>query len=198
MRKIVLAGAILFPILWGCDQSTPPSAPVQAEAPKPTLSKEERDSLVAKATAGMAAEHDKMESISFYTVKSDNMANTGLSTYVAVPDQGRAIFRVMPHFHADTWIFFNQIKVMADDKIVYDKSFQSVKMSHDNNSAGVFESIDYAADPSDIAAMREIAAAKSVTVRLSGREKREDFDLKTEDKQRIARSLKAYDDLAPL
>jgi hypothetical protein len=139
-----------------------------------------------------------MESIAFYSVKDEPWIDTGITVYISVPDSSKPIFRISPHYHGESWIFFKHVKVMADSAIVYDKDFASFNMKHDNNSAGVYENIDYAGTDEDIAAIRKIVAAKSVTVRLSGDDKRDDVDLDAKSLARMRRALKAYDDMSAL
>ncbi len=146
----------------------------------------------------MSLDRDKMESISFYSVKGDRWVGTGLTLYVSVPDDASPILRIMPRYSGDSWIFFKSMKVMADSVIVYDKQYEYLKMKRDNGGGMVYERIDYAAQPDDIEAMRKIANAKSVTIRLSGDDKREDFDLDVSAQKKMQRVLKAYDDMATL
>ncbi|WP_186183860.1 hypothetical protein [Burkholderia gladioli] len=183
-----------------CDQSsgTQSQPTAEAPAPKPKITPEERAKIVQAATAGMSLDRDKMESISFYSVKGDRWVGTGLTLYVSVPDDASPILRIMPRYSGDSWIFFKSMKVMADSVIVYDKQYEYLKMKRDNGGGMVYERIDYAAQPDDIEAMRKIANAKSVTIRLSGDDKREDFDLDVSAQKKMQRVLKAYDDMATL
>jgi hypothetical protein len=192
IRKGAVFAALLI-ALSGCDNK--PAAPVEV---KPALTLEQRAAVVESATRGMQLERDKMESISFFSAKGEPWIGNGITVYVAVPDNTHAFLRVSPHYQGSEWIFFKRIKVMADSRIVYEKDFSALRMKHDNNSSGVYESVDYAAEVIDVDAMREIAAAKSVTVRLSGDDKREEFDLTEKDRARIARSLSAFDALSAI
>ncbi|AMP15514.1 hypothetical protein CPter291_3277 [Collimonas pratensis] len=60
---------------------------------------------------------------------------------------------------------------------MYEKSFSRGDVTHTNNTAGVFETADYVARADDIAALKIIAEAKQSTIRLSGDEKRRDYEL---------------------
>lgn len=192
IRKRAVCAALLI-ALFGCDNK-----PTVQIAAKPALTPVQRSAAVLSATQGMVLERDKMESISFFSAKGEPWIGDGITVYVAVPDDTHAFLRVAPHYQGSEWIFFKRIKVMADSKIVYEKDFSALRMKHDNNSSGVYESIDYAADESDVGAMRAIANARSVTVRLSGDDKREEFDLTDKDRARIARSLSALDALSSI
>lgn len=195
---VVAAAAVIGFINIAAHSNREETAPAsQQPPPKPALTAEQRDDLIKRATAGMAVDRDKMESITFYTPKGSPWAGTGIVTYIGIPDGGGPILRMMPAYHGDSWIFFDRIKVMADSKIVYEKSFDHFKMKHDNNTAGVYESVDYPADLNDVVALTAIAGAKSVTVRLAG-DKLEDFELTDADRERIAQTLKAYSALSAL
>jgi hypothetical protein len=196
MKAVFLVVACAITVA-GCDNDSKPQQVTAAPAPKPALNSTQRLQLIADATKGMKADRDKMESITFYSPKGTKWADTGVVVYVALPDDRGPILRVMPSYHGDSWIFFNRIKVMADNDIVYEKQFDSLKMKHDNNSAGVYEDVDFAADDGDIGALRKIANAKSVTVRLDG-DKQQDFDMTAADRLRIQAALNAYDALRPL
>ncbi|BBP95936.1 hypothetical protein BSFA1_10650 [Burkholderia sp. SFA1] len=168
-----------------------------APAEKPMINAEQRAQLVKSATVGMSEERDKMESISFFSAKDEPWIDTGITVYLSVPDDSSPILRIVPHYHGDSWIFFNTVKVMADGKIVYERSLDGLRMKHDNNTTGVYESADYAAEAADLFAIRAIAGASSVTVRLAG-EKREDVDLSPAAIARVKRVVKAYNELAAL
>ncbi|QIX17328.1 hypothetical protein [Burkholderia multivorans] len=201
MRFTTIALIVAAISLSACDDK--PAAP-QASTPepvaKPALTEQQRADLIAKATHGMEVNRDKMEKVSFYTprIPLEEWANQPLGVYLSIPDGYRVIFRVHPHYTGSDWIFFQKIKVMADDQIVYEREFPYADMVRTNSYGSVYESTDYAAKDADIEAMRKIAAAKSVTVRLSGRENQRDYEMSKADQQRIAQALKAYDELQPL
>lgn len=179
------------------NSTNPTTQQAQTAPPKQELTQQQRERIITTTTRGLEAERDKVERITFYTPPTslDEWNTQSLAAYISLPDGRGPILRINPHYHGEDWIFFNHIKVMADNDIVYDKQFSFGDVKRDNNSAGVYESADYAARDDDIAAMRKIATAKSVTVRLSGREHRQDFDMSPEDQARIAKSLSTYDAL---
>lgn len=82
------------------------------------------------------------------------------------------------------------MKVMADDAVVYDRAFP--KVTRDNNTAGVFETVDFSAAPEDLLTLKVIGMAKQNTIRLSGNEKRRDFELSSSAKARLNATLDAY------
>jgi hypothetical protein len=198
MKKRFVAVAVAAVLVSGCDQKSErkEAQATLSPASSPDVTPEQRAKLVETATAGMERSFDKMESIAFYAAKGEPWVGTGLTLYLSVPQTVDPILRFMPRYRGDSWIFFRHIKVMADSEIVYDKSFEYLKMSHDTGAGYVYESIDYPATPDDIVAIRKIANAKSVLVRLSGEDKREDFDVDEATRVRVRRVLKAYDDLS--
>ncbi|WP_155638697.1 hypothetical protein [Burkholderia territorii] len=194
---IALIATALF--LSGCDNNSAQ----QASAPvvKPALTEQQRTDLISTATKnGFEVERDKIEKVTFYSPKtnSNEWSNQYLGVYISIPDGKGPIFRIYPHYQGDDWIFFDHLKVMADNEIVYEKDYSNSNMRRDAKSSRVYESTDYAAKDDDIAAMRKIAAANSVTVRLSGRDHRQDFEMSTGDRERIALALRTYDALQPL
>lgn len=181
--------------------STDPSAANAAAKPAPTapvLSKKERDDLIAKATKSFKVDRDKMESVTFYTPRGAKIGSTSLDAYLSIPDGHGAIFRIVARYSGDDWVFYERIKVMADDQVVYEKEFPYRDVVRDNSSGTVWETVDYAASPADIAALAKISEAKSATVRFSGRERRRDHTLSNGDLERLKSSLKAYKELSPL
>ncbi|SEN54749.1 zinc-ribbon domain-containing protein [Duganella sp. CF517] len=173
--------------------------PAEVAVPsKPKMTPEETAKAIAPILKNFKLSRDKMEKISFYTAPNTNIFDDHLSTYLAVTETGRAILRVQVAFHGDTWIFWDKFKVMADDSIAYERDFSYGKVSRDNNTAGVFENIDIPASELDIASLRTIANSKKSTIRLSGKDKREDFELSAKAIKNIKQTLEAYDKLKDL
>lgn len=163
------------------------------------ISKEEREKIIAEATSGFRLQRDKMEKISFYLPKTRKTPDDRLSLYISIPDDKKAILRVYPFYYGDEWVFFDAIKVMADDEVVYEKHLDRYRdIATDNSGGNVWEIADYVAEDSDIAAFRKIASASKVTIRFSGREKREDFDLSKREIENIGNALTAFNKLSAL
>lgn len=200
LTAFALVAASLF--LSACDNNHSTNTAPQTTLPSaPKLTEQQRTELISQATKnGFEIERDKIEKVTFYSPRttSAEWSNQYLATYISIPDGSRAILRIYPHYQGDDWIFFDHLKVMADNEIVYDREYSSSDMRHDNKGGRVYESADYAAKDDDIAAMRKIAVAKSVTVRLSGREHRQDFEMSKGDQERIGLALRTYDALRPL
>ncbi len=135
------------------------------------MTKGEKEKRIAELTKGFKLNRDKIEKVSFYTAESVRPYNDHLSAYISQPDGSRTYLRVKVDFHADSWIFWNEFKVMSDDEVVYAKDLGRSNVVRDNNTAGVFESADFLATAEDLAALKRIVAAKKSTIRLSGDEK---------------------------
>jgi hypothetical protein len=174
----------------GRTSSSPP------EAPK--LSQEEREKLVASATKGFKLDRDKMESISFYTIKSPVVLTPEVNSYLSIPDKARPFFRINLSYIGKGWVFFDQVKIMADDRVVYEKKFSRSQTSRNVLTSLVTETADYPASNADIVAFNEIANAKSVTIRFSGSDRREDHVLTKGEIGRLKSTLAAYATLEPL
>lgn len=203
-KKVGLLGwiAVLFIgfIVFRCS-SVMNSVPV-AEKPeevvvsaKPKMTQQEIAQAIAPILKNFKLSRDKIEKVSFYTVPNTNIFDDHLSTYLVLDDKGQVLLRVQVAFHGGTWIFWDKFKVMSDDSIAYERKFSHGAVSRDNNSAGVFESIDLPAKEFDLASLRTIARSKKSTIRLSGKDKQEDFDLTDKAIKNIQQTLEAYDKL---
>lgn len=176
----------------------PPAAQSVAKPVTPALTDGERTELVAKATKGFKSERDKMEAITFYTAKSQPTLKPKFESYLSIPDGRPAIFRINAIYMGESWVFYDKIKVMADDQVVYEKEFRRSDIQRDNSGGTVWETADYVATAVDLVAIERIAAAKAATIRFAGRERREDHDLTKGELDRLRATLKAYKELAPL
>lgn len=206
-KKVGLLGwiAVLFVGVFVYQCTSQSSKTSVAEKPaevavssKPKMSPEETEKAIAPILKNFKLSRDKIEKVSFFTAPNTNIFDDHLSTYLVVSDTGRALLRVQIAYHGDTWIFWEKFKVMADDAIAYERDFSHSQVSRDNNTAGVFENIDIAANEIDVASLRTIANSKKSTIRLSGRDKREDFDLSAKAIKNIKHTLEAYDKLKAL
>jgi hypothetical protein len=178
--------------------SAPLSVPVKTERARPSVTGEERDKLLSSATKGLLKSRDKMEKVSFYLAKNRSITRTNLDTYLAIPDGLPAILRVMPSYYGDDWIFFNTVKVMADDEIVYQKTFNHNDVLRDNANGSVWEIADYIAGDVELATIKKIIASKSATIRFSGNEHREDHEISRGERDRLQQILTAYEALSSL
>jgi hypothetical protein len=206
-KKVGLLGwiAVLFVgfVAFRCSSvmNTAPIAekPAQvAVSSKQKMTPEETAKAIAPILKNFKEKKDKIEKVSFYTAPNTNIFDDHLSTYLVVSDTGQTLLRVQVAFHGATWIFWDKLKVMSDDVISYEKNFSHSEVSRDNNTAGVFESVDILAREIDIASLRVIANTKKSTIRLSSRDKQEDFELSGKVVKNIKDTLEAYDKIKSL
>lgn len=203
----VLGGIVVLGLIGNAfspsSSSSPQASATQsvASAPEPApttpkLTPEAREKIVKEATQGMQLERDKVEKVSFYTPKGSQFYDDNLTAYLAVPDDRKPYVRIVFAFHGDSWIFWKRAKVMANDAVIWEKHF--TRVSRDNNTAGVFESVDFPAGAPDLVALSAVSKAKTVTLRLAGTDKLRDFDLKPAALQRLDAVLKAHAKLTDL
>lgn len=197
--QVIVSAIMAATFLSACgDNDKPHNQNAEVARPAP-LTDPERTALVARATTGAAVERDKIEKITFYTPKSnDDYHGPRMSAYISLPDNVGPIFRVIFRFVGDEWIFFDHVKILSDDQIIFDKSFPYNDIHRSNGAGWVLESLDKNADAELLNAVRRIAKAKAVTVRLSGSDHRQDFDVTADQRKQLAETLRMYDELQPL
>lgn len=183
-------------------QSTPAPSPIATEvavAPLPSvapeLTKEDRKKIIVAATQNLKEQRDKMEGVSFYLNKKPVRAASRLETYLSIPDGSRVYLRMSPTYFGDNWIFYDSIKVMADDEVVYQRAMERRDVTRDNGGGSVWEVGDYLGSEIDISALRTIAASKTATIRFSGSERRHDHNMTKQELKNIQQILSAYDEL---
>ena len=195
--------------LIGCGQDkskrepTPVDKPVAPQAK--ALTQKERNSIIAEATYELVETRDKMEKVSFYKMgdAEENsrrvvLGKERLSAYISVPDEGSPALRIRICYFGDDWIFFDRIKVMSDDVVVYEKSYEHSSVNHRNIGSHVLETADYPASSGDLDAIRKIASAKKSTIRLYGDSRRDDHELTESEIGALRTVLKAFDQLSKL
>lgn len=177
----------------GVEQSKPGMAAPMSEPV--VITGEERKSIVQSLTKSMDEERDKMERISFYSAKHRAYLVSALETYISLPDDSLPILRIKSTYFGSDWVFYDSIKVMADEVVVYDHSFSHSDVRRDNSGGSVWEVGDYYAKEPDLAALKKIASAKAATIRFSGREHREDHDLTAKELQQLKEVIGTYEKL---
>lgn len=141
---------------------------------------------------GLEVQRDAMEKVSFYEAKGRNLLASSLSAYVAVGDASTPFLRVRSVYYGDDWVFYEKIKVMADDQVVYEKAFNRSQVTRDNSSGSVWETADFAGSDVDLAALQRIADSKTATIRFSGSERQHDHKITKKEKENIAAVLRGY------
>jgi hypothetical protein len=177
--------------------STAPVATVAASAPASmqVITGDERKPIVQKLTKGLSANRDKMESITFYTAKNRNVLASGVDAYIALPDNKLPYLRMRSTFYGERWVFFDSVKIMADNAVIYERNFKRNDITRDNSGGSVWETADYYAENSDLAALKQIAGSKSATIRFAGRERRHDHTITAKERRDIRDAIAAHEEL---
>lgn len=200
MKKLALP--LLAIALTACGQSTHPEAdgakPSTAEAPAPPpqlIVGAERKKIVENLTKGMDEERDKMEGISFYSTKNMPALDSSVDAYISLPDARLPLLRMKATYFGDNWVFYDKIKIMADDAVVYERDFEHGQVHHDNSGGSVWETADYVAKAVDIAALKLVANSKTATIRFAGSEHRADHDVTEKERKSIRSVVDTYERL---
>jgi hypothetical protein len=171
------------------------AAPVAARSipPQPVLSDEERKKRVLAATEGLISNRDEMEKVSFFQAKKRNLLSSRIEAYISLSDGTHPYLRVHSNYHGDDWVFYDTIKVMADETVIYEKKFARAEVLRNHASGAVWETADYLAREDDLAALKKIAAASRVTIRFSGRERQHDHKVTKQEASNIKKVIDAYE-----
>jgi len=199
MKKLVCLA--IAAALTGCGQSSTPNATASAataaapdvKAEPKIITGDARAQIVTPLTKGMDVERDKMERVTFYSSKGMPRLTPSLDAYIALPDEKMPALRMRSIYSAKRWMFYDQVKIMADDVIVYDRSFKHREVQHNNSGGQVWETADFSAEAAELAALTAIAKSKSATIRFSGRDKREDHEVTARERRDLQQMLSAYD-----
>jgi hypothetical protein len=159
---------------------------------KPTLTAKERKQLLDAATKGLKVTRDKIEKISFYQTQSGYKSQLG--TYFAISDDSKEPYlRVRAQYYGDNWVFFDTIKIMADDEVIYEKAFRRSEIERDNSAGSVWEVADFLAAPGDMAMLKKVSKSKSATIRFSGGHKQYDHNISKSEAANLATTLKGFE-----
>lgn len=203
MKKLLFGFIAAVVIIGACNRApetgggTPNSAsPAAVNAPEQEIIVgEERAPIVKALTKSFDEERDKMEKVSFYTSKNQNYLSSRLVAYISLSDNYMPLLRVKPTYYGDDWVFFESVKVMADDVVIYDRLFKRSDVVRDNSGGSVWESADYLASDSELAMLKAIANSKTATIRFSGSERRHDHDITSKERKDINNMIDAYEKL---
>lgn len=164
-------------------------------APAPQLSADERARILSNATKGLKVKRDQMEKVTFYSTQSGDAHKTQIAAYLGVVDGGSPYLRMKTVFVGDRWIFFDSIKIMADNEIVLEKTLPRSVITRDNEAGSVWEIADYSPQQEDIHALEKISNAESATIRFSGRDRIRDHKISSAEKAALRSILKAHHEL---
>ena len=187
--------------LAACDQSSAPdkaevaakNAPTFTKSPAQMITGEQRSRIVTPLIKGLEVERDKIERVTFYLSKGLPRLTPSLDAYIALPDEKMPALRMRAIYSGKRWVFYTQIKIMADDVIVYDRPFKAREIQHNNSGGQVWETADFFATPTELAALTAVANSKSATIRFSGRDKRQDHEVKPRERADLQRMLATYE-----
>jgi hypothetical protein len=209
LQKVV--GAIVALVIvarmgtWETDSSPStnakiPSQVVAAEAVaanstpvKPSITEKERKKIIADATKSLVRQRDQMDRVTFYTASKDG--HTQVGAYLGIEDGDAPVLHMRTIYFGDRWVFYEKVKIMADDAIVFERNFSRSDIIRDNANGDVWEVADFVAGQGDLLALKIIARSKSATVRFEGDERRHDHKISLVEKTRLQSVLKAYDEL---
>lgn len=158
------------------------------------------DSDLAKAKSELkktlALKRDEIEKTSFYSPKHPISGNSGVEAYIAISDGRQPVLRMRSIYYGDRWVFYKKIKVLADNNIIYDRSFTRGEISRDNAGGSVWEVTDYIASADDIAAMQAIANARSTVIRFDGDDRQHDHKVTKQEAANLAVVIGAFKTLS--
>lgn len=96
-------------------------------------------------------------------------ANYYIHAQVVLTDCERPLIVLMPSFFSKSgWIFLRAAAIMADGRVILERTFEHNAVSRDNASWGVKEKAAWVASAPEIEAVRKIATASTAVIRLTG------------------------------
>ena len=148
---------------------------------------------LARALKNMKKKKDNVENITWYTPKNTPKyhLDNGACFYMYIgTGDGHVWPRLVVRYDGNDWVFFDKILVKYDDRLA-EIEFDKYKNKKTDTSSGVAEWIDIAANPLIMTYLKEIANAKKVTIRFSGKYSK-DFVLTGAQKRALRDSLLAF------
>lgn len=170
-----------------------------AEAEYKKLKKAE----AAKLLANLRVEGDEVRNINFYYpmalpyYSSLGYWAADVRSFVLpyIGMQGDSVWmRMLCHYTADDWIFFEKITFAVDDERYY-KYFNYYDVVRDNEYGDIWETGDIEVGESELEILRAIADSEKTIVRFEGDEYYDDIIISSTDKQAIREMLQIYDAL---
>jgi hypothetical protein len=152
-----------------------------------------------KGADGAFGERDGFRKITFLTSAASTFGKynpQALTMYVAVPDCKPPVFFMSPRVFRNSWLFVNQVSVLADADLVLDRPVQAEdKPTREVYPGGVEETVDFALTEKQIAELRKLETAKKVNVRITGSKGYVSLTAKeaTLFKDDVAGSIRIYD-----
>ena len=117
--------------------------------------------------------YDAFRHLTSFTPVNSEIADAAiwkyLHSYVALIDCKRPRVLLSPHyFTKEGWLFMDKVSVLADGELLLEHKFTSTEVDRDNNTWGIDERAHWVASNNDLSALKRIASAKVIIVRLSG------------------------------
>jgi hypothetical protein len=121
-----------------------------------------------------------------------------VQTYIALPDCGEPIYFLKPRYFSQTGsLSLNRLSILSDGELVFDQDLSAFKLERERLSGGVEEGVSFAPTPAQFDALRKLATATKLSVRITG--EKGYVTLKASDvaklKIDVAAGLRMYDKL---
>ncbi len=159
---------------------------------KSHMDDKERARVLAAATKGLKRKRDEMEKVTFYTPAGGDTLKTQVGAYLGLSDGGSPYLRMKNVYYGERWIFFQSVKVLADDEIVLEKVVSRRDITRDNAAGSVWEIADYTPNASEVLALEKISRAKNATIRFSGRDRIFDHNISKAERTALQSVLQAH------
>lgn len=147
----------------------------------------------------LSAQSDKMRGITWYQhpTSPKHVNSGGFYLYFGKEDSGQLTsLRLVTRYYADDWLFVKRAWAKADGATVEfpQESGKVMGWERDNSDGKIWEWSDVpVSKPAEIAAVRQLAEAKSVTVRFEGRQYYNDRTLSAQQLKAMRDVISAYE-----
>lgn len=170
-------------------QPKPAPKPASAPAAKPP----------ADPLKSLSSKRDDMRGITWYRhpTSPKYINSNGFFLYFGKEDNGSfGELRLVARYYADDWLFITRAWAKADG-VTIDVPQESNRLfgwERDHSDGKIYEWTDTAlTSPKDIAAVRKLAEAKSVTVRFEGKQYYNDRSLSSQQLKALRDVIAAYE-----
>lgn len=139
----------------------------------------------------LAKSFDDVEKIAWYRDKTTPKVPLGKSVFAYIGSKGTQHWlRIKIQYAASDWLFVERALVVVDGN---KRGQITGSWDRDHSSGTVWESLDLKVSAENIAVVRAMANAKSVTIRFEGRKHYSDFKVPARDLKAIQNVLAAFD-----
>lgn len=103
------------------------------------------------------------------TTKAAAYSDTGiLGTYIALKDNSNPLFFMFINYNSKDWIFINHVAIMADDEVIFERSFDLSEVDRDIESEKVNERIDFTLKNTELSQLSKIKNDSKISIRVTG------------------------------